>query len=109
MLRLSRMLDDGINALVAYGKEYAIAEDTYRAAKATAYLAQSEGTVDYRRAKVDSLCTKERGARNMADAMHNAAREAVRARRQQLSAMQSLLAAHKAEAEMAAYGPDPQP
>ncbi len=109
MIRLSRKLDDGVVALLEYAKEYALAEDRYRAAKATAYLGQAEGTVDYRKAKVDQLCSKERRARNLAEAMKLAALEAVRSRRQQLSAMQSAFAAHRAEAEMAHYGPDAGP
>ena len=38
MLRLSRLLDKGVQALADAAREYAEAEDDYRAGKATAYV-----------------------------------------------------------------------
>lgn len=105
MIRLSRLLDDGIKAMTQYAREYADAEDAYRMARAQAH-AQTEGTVDERRAAVDLATSKERRAAHYAEAMKQAAVEAVRARRAQLSAWQTLAAAHRAEAELAKYGPE---
>ncbi len=108
MLRLSRLLDKGVLALVEAATEYAEAEDTYAAAKATAYLA-STGTVAERKAHVDDLTGTERRRALLADAMRQANLEAIRSRRQQLSALQSVAAGHRTELELARYGPQEHP
>jgi leucyl aminopeptidase (aminopeptidase T) len=105
MIRLSRLLDDGIKAMTQYAREYADAEDAYRMARAREH-AKTEGTVDERRAAVDLATSKERRSAHYAEAMKQAAVEAVRARRAQLSAWQTLASAHRAEAELAKYGPE---
>ena len=108
MIRLSRLLDKGVLALVDAAKEYAEAHDRYAAAKATAYLG-SEGTVEQRKAHVDQLTGGERRRALLADAMRQACLEAVRSRRQQLSALQSVAAGHRTELELARYGPQEGP
>jgi hypothetical protein len=100
MRRLSRLLDSGLQALRDQAKEYAEAEDAYRMARATAYLT-STGTVDERKAHADLATSEERRRAHLADGMRSAATEAVRSRRGQISALQSLLNAHRAEAEFA--------
>ena len=99
MVRLSRQLDKGIDFLRDETAVYAQAENDYRMAKAKAYLAAPDGTVDAKRAHTDLATGKERFEARLADGMRQAALEAVRSRRQQISALQTLVSAHKAEAE----------
>lgn len=103
MRRLSDLLDSGLRMLREQAKEYAEAEDAYRMAAATVYLT-TEGTVAERKARTDLATSKERQRAHLADGMRSAATEAVRARRAQISALQSLLNAHRAEAEFARTG-----
>lgn len=96
--RLSALLEAGLKALREAGEEYARAEHAYREKRAQAYL-RSSGTVGEREANVDLYTGDERLRRDLADGLRSAALESVRSRRQQLSALQSLLAAHRSEAE----------
>lgn len=105
LLRLSRLLDQGLQALRDQATEYADAEHDYRRAKAAAWLSAPEGTVPEREAWVNGHTASERRRRDLADAMRTAALEAVRSRRGQLSAIQTLSNAHRAEAELAGRGP----
>lgn len=96
--RLSELLDRGVGALRDAARDFADAEHNYRLAHAKAYL-ESSGTVGEREAQVYIAIGDLRRARDYSDGVRAAALEAVRSRRTQLSAIQSLLAAHKAEAE----------
>jgi len=96
--RLSELLDRGVGALRDAARQYADAEHAYRLAHAQAYL-QTEGTVGEREAQTYIQVGGLRRDRDYADAIRAAALEAVRSRRTQLSAVQSLLAANKAEAD----------
>ena len=98
--RLSDLLDKGVAALRQSAVDYAHAEHTYRHEHALAYLT-TEGTVAEREAKTYALVGELRRDRDIADGVRAAALEAVRARRTQLSALQSLLAAHRSEADLA--------
>lgn len=98
--RLSGLLDKGVSALREAAVAYAEAEHAYRRAKAEAYLT-TVGTVAEREAQTYGMVGDLRAARDMADATRLAALEAVRSRRTQLSALQSVLAAHRSEAELA--------
>ena len=102
--RLSGLLDRGVQALREAGVAYAEAELAYRRARAEVYLA-TEGTVAEREAQAYGVVGDLRRARDVADAARVAALEAVRSRRTQLSALQSLLAAHRSEADFARVGP----
>lgn len=106
MRRLSGHVDDGVKALIRHGREYAEHEHAYRLAKARAWTSAPEGTVPQREAWVNAHTAGERKARDLAEALRQAALEALRSRRAQLSAWQSLLAAHREEAGMASYGPE---
>ncbi len=108
MLRLSRLLDKGVLSLVDAAREYAEAEHEWAAAKATAYLAAT-GPVEERKAHVADVTGVERRRALLADAMRQANLEAVRSRRQQLSALQSVAAGHRTELELAKYGPQETP
>ena len=99
--RLSGLLDKGIAALRDAGVAYAEAEHAYREAKAMAYLETESGTVAEREAHVYAIMGGLRRHRDLADGQKVAALEAVRSRRAQLSALQTLIAAHRAEAELA--------
>lgn len=99
--RLSGLLDKGIAALRDAAAAYAEAEHEYRERKAMAYLETESGTVAEREAHVYALVGDFRRRRDLADGYRLAALEAVRSRRAQLSALQSVLAAHRSESELA--------
>ena len=99
--RLSQLLDKGIVALRDAAVAYAEAEHEYRSQSAMAYLETDSGTVAEREAHVYALVGDFRRRRDLADGQKVAALEAVRSRRAQLSAIQSVLAAHRAETELA--------
>lgn len=103
--RISNLIDEGIRALSQYAHEVAQAEHDYRKAKAIAWQTAPAGTVPMREAWVDAETAEQRQRLDLAEGSRSAALEAVRSRRQQLSAIQSLLAAHKAEADFARTGP----
>jgi|AntDeeMinimDraft_6_1070357.scaffolds.fasta_scaffold16471_3 hypothetical protein len=114
--RLSRLIDGGIEALRDQAHALAEAENSYRRSKAEAWLrcptdepgvksGEREWTAARREAWVNAETGDLRMARDIAEGVRQAALEAVRARRTQMSALQSLLAADRAEAEFARTGP----
>lgn len=105
MLRLSRLIDQGIAALTDQAREYAEAEHDYRQAKAQAWVSAPDGTVPERQAWVDGRCAPLRRRRDLAEGLKLAALEAVRSRRAQLSALQTVANALRAEMDLAKYGP----
>src|SRR5262245_15105781 len=80
------------------------ADQVMRIAKATAFLASS-GTVGERNAYMDKATAGEQAKAEMLKGWAVNALEAIRSRRQVLSALQSLAAAQRAEAELARYEP----
>lgn len=109
--RLSRLIDAGIEALRTQSHALAEAENIYRKAKAEAWvrcpkdLGSKEWTAGRREAWVDADTADLRMARDIAEGMLKAATEAIRARRQQLSALQSLLNAERSEMDLVRTGP----
>lgn len=109
--RLSHLIDAGIEALREQSKALAVAENAYRKSKAEAWVkvprdgaddkGQRNWTAGRREAWVDSETADLRMTRDIAEGMRQAALEAVRARRTQISVLQSLLSAEKAEMELA--------
>ena len=99
--RLSGLLDKGIVALRDAAVAYAEAEHDYRERNAIAYLETEQGTVAEREAHAYAVVGDFRRRRDLADGQRLAALEAVRSRRAQLSALQSILAAHRSESELA--------
>jgi hypothetical protein len=110
MARLSRLIDAGLQAMRDQGRELAEAENVYRKAKAEAWArcpndptgtkpADRDWTSAHREAWVDGETADERSRRDLAEVMGKAAYQAVRARQTQVSALQSLLNAERAEAE----------
>lgn len=87
---------------------YARAEQKYRMAKATAYLSTS-GTVAEREARAENAINELRYERDAADGLKVSSLEAVRADRGILSALQSLAALYRAEAEFDRTGGSEQP
>jgi hypothetical protein len=104
MLRLSRELDGAQADLVAAVREEAQAEQRYRRARATAYLATS-GTVAEREAYVGKTIDEEAFAAQLAEGLAKAALESVRNRRAQLSALQSVAASVREELQLARMDP----
>lgn len=111
MVRLSGLLDDALSYMRRQTVELANAEEAYRQEKAAAWLRveRESTTAAEREALVNGTTAGARKARDLAEGMRQAALEAVRSRRTQISAMQSLLNADRAEAEIANYGPDVPP
>lgn len=107
--RLSAKIDAGVQALHGEASKAAHAEHDYRLAKARAWTTCRDGTVPERQAAVDGECADLRLARDLAEAGRLAALEALRSRRAQLSALQSVAAAHRAEADHARYGTQEHP
>jgi hypothetical protein len=108
MARLSRLLDAGLSAIREHAVKAADAEMTYRQGRAQAWI-QVPPEVKLARHRddwVDGQTSALRRDRDIADGMNRAAIEAVRARRAQISALQSLLNAHRAEAEFGRTGPE---
>lgn len=112
MLRLSRLIDAGIDYSKQHAVELATAENEYRKARAVAWVecpqddpGERQWTAARREGWVDAQTADERKARDLAEAMRDAAREAVRARQAQLSAWQTLVRAHQSETELARTGP----
>lgn len=107
MLRLSTLLDKGVNVLSKAGRDLATAENAYRQAIARAWLEAPKGTVPEREAWVNGETADLRMERDLAEAERVAATEAVRSRRTQLSALQTLVNAMRSEQEMFRYGQEP--
>lgn len=104
MHRLSTLLDDGLTFLRTNAAELAESEHDYRRARAEAW-GHTTGTAKEREDAVNALTAAARKRRDTAEHMRQAAMESVRSRRAQVSALQSLMNAHRAEAEFARVGP----
>ncbi|MCA1782019.1 MAG: hypothetical protein LC679_07550 [Intrasporangiaceae bacterium] len=107
--RLSDKIDHGVISLTTSARESAAAEQRYREAKAQAWTIHAEGTAKEREAQVDAATAGLRYVRDLAEAGRQAALEALRSRRQQLSAAQTLVSALKSELEHSQYGPQVTP
>ena len=103
--RLSRLLDEGLKVLRDTATELAEAERDYRKAKSLAWVQHTDGTAREREANVDATTADHRYRRDVADGMRRAALESVRSRQTQISALQTLITAHRAEAEFVGKGP----
>lgn len=117
MRRLSRLIDRGIQELRGQSLALAEAECVYRKAKSEAWVrcpnddsgvkaGEREWTAARREAWVNAETADLRRDRDRAESMRDVAREAVRARRQQLSSWQTLVNAHEEEAGLARTGPE---
>ena len=109
MFRLSQALDKGLEYLLEMSREWAEAENDYRQAKAVTFLAADAAKVAARHMISDERCEKQRQRAYMARGQKEAAREAVRARRTQISALQTALNVLKEEFGFGRTGPEYQP
>jgi hypothetical protein len=98
--RLSRLIDAGIAALVQASSDMAHAEHALRKATAVAWAQAPSGTVPFKEAWVEAEAADEKLTFDVAESGRYNALEAVRSRRAQLSALQSIMAAYRAEAEL---------
>ena len=111
MHRLSTLIDQGLEALRLYAHQSASAERDYRHLRAEGWLStprERDGhklTAGERESMVDAETADARYSRDLASDMRQAALEAVRARRAQLSAWQSLMGAERAEADFVRTAP----
>ena len=103
--RLAGLIDDSLAELRTQALTYARAERDYRRAKGRAWVQAPKGTVPEREAWVDGETCDLRYARDVADGLRQAALEAVRSHRGQVSALQTALNAHQEEAKFARTGP----
>jgi hypothetical protein len=108
LLRLSRLLDESLRALRDRGRLLAERERDYRLERAKAWHTV-DGTAKEREDNVNALTATHRYARDVADHDRQAAQEAVRNYRTQISALQSIANVERAEAEMARSGPQVAP
>ena len=99
MRRLSTLLDDGLAYMRKAAVEHAEAEADYRQAYARAFLAADASTVRARELLADAETDEARRRAYLARGLEKAAVEAVRSRRTQISALQTIAGAHRAEAE----------
>jgi len=104
MLTRSAMLDESIKELEEQTRQWAVADHTYRKQRAKAYLAAEGETVGHREAETSQATQRERFAAKLSEGLKVAALESVRSRRAQLSAVQSIANAVKAEAMLAGVG-----
>lgn len=107
--RFSRLLDGALGLVKEQVHALAESEAEYRKAKAKAWVecptdpagtkaGERDWTADRRSAWVDAQTADLRRARDIADGMVKAGMEAVKSRRTQISALQSLLGARREEA-----------
>ncbi len=104
--RLTALLDDALGYVRRQVQEAAEAERVYRKDKAEAWLRAPSGTVAEREAWVNGVTADARFRRDLADNMRRAGMEAVHSRRAQISLLQSVANAYRAEAEMCRTGPE---
>lgn len=99
--RLSTLIDKGVEALRESSREVAEAENAYRHAKARAWVTVEGDLAREREAHVDAATADMRMLRDLAEAKRASALEALRSRRAQLSALQSILNVQRSEIELA--------
>lgn len=88
--------------------ESAQAEHDYRKERALRFL-EADGAMDMRAASADAAAADLRLARDLAQGLREAAMEAVRSRRAQVSAAQTIGNLLRAEFEIAGKGPQREP
>lgn len=115
--RLSKLIDSGVDVLRKQGFVLAEAEQAYRVAQAEAWVrcpndapevraGEREWTAARREAWVAADTAPLRKARDEAETLRDTARIALRARQSQMSALQTLITAHRAEAEFVRTSPE---
>lgn len=105
MQATSKELLSECDEMAKAARDYAVKENAYRLAKATAMLKAEGKTVDLKKAEVDLICEKERLTSHIAEGILDSTRERVRSLRAVLSALQTIAGSHKAEADFSRTGP----
>lgn len=105
MLDYCRDIDQAIDEMRQAGVDVAVAERVYRNARSDAWGRATGGNVRQREAWVDARTAEERAERDKAENRRRDAIELVKARQAELSAYQTLVTAHRAEAEFVRTGP----
>ncbi len=108
LLEAVRLLRESQADLEQRSQDYAHWEQRYRMAKATAYLATS-GTVNEREAHAEQAVNEVRYRRDLAEGLKVSGLEAVRSNRAVVSAVQTLAALYRSEAEFDRTGPREEP
>lgn len=103
--RLTGLLDLALEAVRDRVKALAEAEREYRHAKARCWLQAPDGTAAAKEAWVNGETADLRYQRDLAAGMERNARDAIRSYQVQISLLQSVANAHRAEAEFARTGP----
>lgn len=112
ILDASEKLSEALNAQRLAAKEWAMTAHAYRQAQAAARIGLTEAkrsdgkylTEGDKDARVDQMCSAEMRMARMAEAMTVVEDDLVKSLRAQISALQSLLSANKAEVEALRYG-----
>lgn len=104
--RLSYLLDGALAFLKEQIKAAAEAERDYRKAKAEAWVQAPEGTAAAKEAHVNGVTADLRYKRDIAVGMEKASHQAIRSRMAQISLLQSVANAHRADAHNDRFGMD---
>lgn len=104
--RLSELLDGALAFLKEQIKAAAEAERDYRKAKAQAWVQSPDGTAAAKEAWVNGHVADLRYKRDIATGMEKASHQAIRSRMAQISLLQSISAAHRADADNDRFGLD---
>lgn len=104
MQRLSRLLDAGLEVYREAPEGEASKERDYRKLRSRKWI-DAEGTSQQKKDWVDGETADARYERDVARGLVQVARESVRSRQAQLSALQTLVNAHRAEADFSRTAP----
>jgi len=102
---LSRRIDEGIRELASASVEVADSQHELRKSRAIAWVEAPPGTVPVREAWVEAKTADEERRHELAEGRKVTAIEALRSRRQQMSAIQSLMKSEHIDFEESRYGP----
>ena len=105
MLTYCQYIDRGIEVMREAGAALAVAERAYQEARSEAWGHARGENVKQREAWVDAHTAAFREERDRAENRRRDAIEAVRARQSQLSGFQTMVSAHRAEAEFVRTAP----
>ena len=106
-----QLLDDALGYARRAAAEYSESDDDYRTRHAKEFILAKDGgdTDALAKAKADAATEGIRKRARLAASMDKIAVEAIRSRRTQISAEQSLLGAHREEAAYGRTGPEMEP
>jgi hypothetical protein len=107
LLDASVKLDEAHEQLDTRVRNAAESNRKWRLARAEAYVRMKgkPGTVPEKQSLIEMETATEQYEAELNEGLHRAASEAVKSRRQQLSAVQSLVSLAKSEADLAKWGP----